>query len=92
MDCVASFYLILRIIEFQSVHQIKPLADKLFPLVAYCRAMNRQYGLRLNNALSIITTPQEAIRLMPCSAKTWFEPNEVMKYWHQWPIFGNYRM
>ncbi|MDJ0555669.1 MAG: exonuclease [Microcoleaceae cyanobacterium MO_207.B10] len=77
VDCVASFYNIPCVIEFKSANRIKPLADEPLQLAAYCGAINRQYGLRLNNALLIVTTPQEAIA-------TWFEPDEVMKYWHQW--------
>jgi len=77
VDCVASFYNIPCVIEFQSANRIKSLADEPLQLAAYCGATNRQYGLRLNNALLIVTTLQEAIA-------TWFEPDEVMKYWHQW--------
>lgn len=77
VDCVASFYNIPCVIEFKSANRIKPLADEPLQLAAYCGAINRQYGLRLNNALLIVTTPQEAIT-------TWFQHDEVMKYWHQW--------
>ncbi|MGK7918409.1 MAG: hypothetical protein AB4080_00150, partial [Trichodesmium sp.] len=50
VDCVASFYDIPCVIEFKSANRIKPLADEPLQLAAYCGAINRQYGLRLNNA------------------------------------------
>ncbi|MGD1703147.1 hypothetical protein [Dapis sp. BLCC M229] len=61
MDCVASFYNIPCIIEFKSANRIKPLADEPLQLAAYSGAINRQYGLRPNNTLLIVTTPQETI-------------------------------
>ncbi|NEQ41754.1 MAG: hypothetical protein F6K40_38455 [Okeania sp. SIO3I5] len=55
MDCVASFDNTPCVIEFKSANRIKPLADEPLQLGAYCGATNRQYGLRLKNALLIVT-------------------------------------
>jgi genome maintenance exonuclease 1 len=36
-----------------------------------------KYGVSLNHALLIVTTPDEL-------SLTWFDPDEVMDYWHKW--------
>lgn len=77
VDCVASYHGIPCVIEFKSADRIKRLYDEPLQLAAYCGALNRQYGLRLNNTLLIVTTPSEA-------SVTWFEPSEVMEYWQKW--------
>lgn len=77
VDCVGSYQGIPCVIEFKSAETIKRLYDEPLQLAAYCGAINRQYGLRLNNTLLIVATPDEAI-------VTWFNPDEVMEYWHQW--------
>lgn len=77
VDCVANYQHIPCVIEFQSATHIKPLYDKPLQLAAYCGALNRQYPLKLNNALLIVATPKETI-------VNWFPPKELIKYWHQW--------
>jgi genome maintenance exonuclease 1 len=70
------------VIEFKTRERIKPLYDEPLQLAAYCGAVNRQYGLRINNALVIVTTPDEAI-------VHWLEPKDVMEKWHQWEKKAN---
>ena len=77
VDCVASYLSIPCVIEFKTAERFKPLYDEPLQLAAYCGAVNRQYGLRLRNTLLITTTPSEA-------SVTWFERDEVIKYWHLW--------
>ena len=81
VDCVASYHGIPCVIEFKSADRIKRLYDEPLQLAAYCGALNRQYGVKygvsLNHALLIVTTPDEV-------SLTWFDPNEVMNYWHKW--------
>ena len=82
VDCVANYCNIPCVIEFKTAERIKPLYDEPLQLAAYCGAVNRQYGLRINNALVIVTTPDEAI-------VHWLDPQEVMKKWHQWQKKAN---
>ncbi len=77
VDCVASYLGIPCVIEFKTAERLKPLYDEPLQLAAYCGAVNRQYGLRLNNTLLITTTSLEA-------SVTWFERDEVIKYWDLW--------
>ena len=77
VDCVANYQDIPCAIEFQSATHIKPLYDKPLQLAAYCGALNRQYPLKLNNALLIVATPKETI-------VNWFPPKELIKYWREW--------
>jgi len=81
VDCVASFDDIPCVIEFKFADKIKPLYDEPLQLAAYCGALNRQYGspygVRIKNALLIVATPDEAV-------VTWFDPDEVKKYWNRW--------
>ncbi len=81
VDCVASYHGIPCVIEFKLADRIKRLYDEPLQLAAYCGALNRQYGVKygvsLNHALLIVTTPDEV-------SLTWFDPDEVMDYWHQW--------
>jgi genome maintenance exonuclease 1 len=81
VDCVASYHGIPCVIEFKSADRIKRLYDEPLQLAAYCGALNRQYGVKygvsLNHVLLIATTPDEV-------SLTWFDPNEVMDYWHKW--------
>jgi genome maintenance exonuclease 1 len=81
VDCVASYHGIPCVIEFKSADRIKRLYDEPLQLAAYCGALNRQYGVKygvsLNHALLIATTPDEV-------SLTWFDPDEVMDYWHKW--------
>jgi genome maintenance exonuclease 1 len=69
------------VIEFKSADRIKRLYDEPLQLAAYCGALNRQYGVKygvhLNHALLIVTTPDDV-------SLTWFDPNEVMDYWQKW--------
>ena len=82
VDCVANYCNIPCVIEFKTAERIKPLYDEPLQLAAYCGAVNRQYGLRINNALVIVTTPDEAI-------VHWLQPKEVMEKWHQWEKKAN---
>ena len=77
VDCVANYLGIPCVIEFKSAERLKPLYDEPLQSTAYCGAVNRQYGLRLKNALVIVTTPDEA-------SVTWFEPQQVTSNWHLW--------
>jgi genome maintenance exonuclease 1 len=77
VDCVASYHGIPCVIEFKSADRIKRLYDEPLQLAAYCGALNRQYGASLNHALLITTTPDDV-------SLTWFDPDEVMDYWHKW--------
>jgi mitochondrial genome maintenance exonuclease 1 len=77
VDCVANYLGIPCVIEFKSAERLKPLYDEPLQLAAYCGAVNRQYGLRLKNALVIVTTPDEA-------SVTWYEPQQVTSNWHLW--------
>ena len=77
VDCVANYLGIPCVIEFKSTERLKPLYDEPLQSAAYCGAVNRQYGLRLKNALVIVTTPDE-------TSVTWFKPDQVMSNWHLW--------
>lgn len=77
VDCVANYLGIPCVIEFKSAERLKSLYDEPLQTAAYCGAVNRQYGLRLKNALVIVTTPDEA-------DVTWFEPQEVKSNWDLW--------
>ncbi|MEP0780261.1 exonuclease [Microcoleus sp. ZQ-A2] len=81
VDCVASYHSIPCVIEFKSADRIKRLYDEPLQLAAYWGALNRQYavkyGVSLNHTLLIATTPDEV-------SLTWFDPDEVMDYWHKW--------
>ncbi len=81
VDCVASYHGIPCVIEFKSADRIKRLYDEPLQLAAYCGALNRQYGVKygvsLNHALLITTTPDDV-------SLTWRDPNEVMDDWLQW--------
>ena len=63
VDCVASYHGIPCVIEFKSADRIKRLYNEPLQLAAYCGALNRQYGVKygvsLNHALLIVTTPDE---------------------------------
>lgn len=82
VDCVANYCNIPCVIEFKTAERIKPLYDEPLQLAAYCGAVNRQYGLRINNALVIVTTPDQAI-------VHWLQPKDVMEKWHQWEKIAN---
>lgn len=83
VDCVARYYDLPHCaIAFKFSDRIKPVYDDIpLQLAAYCGALNRQYGepyqVRIEHALLIVATPDEAM-------VTLFDATEIKKYWRQW--------
>lgn len=78
LDCVASYRGTPCIIEFKFPDRFKPIYEETpLQLSAYCGAVNRQYGLRIQHTLVIQATPNQAVVRL-------FAPDEVIKYWGRW--------
>lgn len=78
LDCVASYQGTPCIIEFKFPDRLKPIYEETpLQLSAYCGAVNRQYGLKINQTLLIQATPNQA-------KVTLFTSLEVKKYWGRW--------
>lgn len=82
VDLVANFYDIPCAIEFKFCDRIKPIYEDIsLQLAAYVGALNRQYGkpyqVEIKNAVIIMVSSDEV-------DVTWFNTQEINKYWQQW--------